>query len=72
MRTNEKPQYEIKKNVKVLNTYPSGWTKEVNVISWNGGEDRYDIRDWSPDKSKMSKGVTLTEAEYKLLMKKGA
>lgn len=68
----ESLQYEIKKNVKVLNTYPSGWTKEVNIISWNGGDDRYDIRDWSPDKSKMSKGVTLTEAEYKLLMKKGA
>ena len=68
----ESLQYEIKKNVKVLNTYTSGWTKEVNIISWNGGDDRYDIRDWSPDKSKMSKGVTLTEAEYKLLMKKGA
>lgn len=28
--------YEIVKQVAVLSKSPKGWTKEVNVISWNG------------------------------------
>lgn len=52
--------YEIVKQVAVLSKSPKGWTKEVNVISWNGGTPKYDIRDWTPDHSKMGKGVTLS------------
>ena len=40
-----------------------GWTKELNVISWNGANPKYDIRDWAPDHEKMGKGITLTEEE---------
>lgn len=40
-----------------------GWRKELNKISWNGAEPKYDIRDWAPDREKMGKGVTLTEEE---------
>ena len=40
-----------------------GWTKELNRISWNGGEPKYDIRDWAPEHEKMGKGVTLSEDE---------
>ena len=36
-----------------------GWTKELNRISWNGGEPKYDIRDWAPEHEKMGKGVTI-------------
>lgn len=59
--------YEIKENIAVLSTSPKGWTKEVNLISWNGGTPKYDLRDWSPDHEKMGKGVTLTENETKAL-----
>ena len=41
----------------------SGWAKELNVISWNGRDAKYDIRDWSPDRTKMGKGVTLSKEE---------
>ncbi|MBV6392411.1 MAG: hypothetical protein KPEEDBHJ_01633 [Anaerolineales bacterium] len=41
----------------------SGWSKELNLISWNEREPKYDLRDWSGDKSKMGKGVTLTKEE---------
>lgn len=44
-------------------------TKEVNVISWNGGTPKYDIRDWTPDHSKMGKGVTLSVEEAVHLLK---
>jgi hypothetical protein len=37
--------------------------KEINLISWNGGEPKYDIRDWAPEHEKMAKGTTLTKDE---------
>ena len=41
----------------------SGWTKEANVIAWNDGVEKLDIRDWNPEHTKMSKGITLTKEE---------
>ena len=59
--------YEIVESVAVLSENPKGWTKELNLISWNGKEPKYDIRDWGPDHEKMGKGVTLTAADAKAL-----
>ncbi len=56
-------QYEIVKEIAVLSTGDSGYTKEINLISWNGKEPKYDIRSFSPNREKCGKGVTLTEAE---------
>ena len=56
-------KYEILKTIGVLSTSNSGWAKELNLISWNDREPKYDLRDWSADKSKMSKGVTLSREE---------
>ena len=56
-------KYEIEKSIGVLSENAKGWTKELNLISWNGAAAKYDIREWSPDHEKMGKGVTLTEAE---------
>jgi hypothetical protein len=56
-------KYEIIKNIAVLSTSASGWSKELNLISWNDREPKYDLRDWSSDHSKMGKGVTLTKEE---------
>ncbi|MBP3199255.1 MAG: hypothetical protein J6N21_19970, partial [Butyrivibrio sp.] len=44
-----------------------GWRKELNLISWNEAEPKYDIRDWAPDHEKMGKGITLTKEEAKQL-----
>lgn len=60
-------KYEIVEEIGVLSTSPKGWQKELNKISWNGAEPKYDIRDWAPDHEKMGKGVTLTEEEVKKL-----
>ena len=56
-------KYEIIKNVGMLSKAESGWAKELNLISWNDREAKYDIRDWSADHAKMGKGVTLSKAE---------
>lgn len=60
-------KYEITKEIGVLSESPKGWTKELNLVSWNGKEPKYDLRDWAPDHKKMGKGVTLTEKEAKKL-----
>ena len=56
-------KYEIASQVGVLSISNSGWTKELNLISWNDREPKYDLRDWSADHTKMGKGVTLTREE---------
>ena len=56
-------KYEIIKKVGVLSTAASGWAKELNLVSWNDREAKYDLRDWSPDREKMGKGVTLSREE---------
>lgn len=60
-------KYEIKENVGVLSEGSKGWTKELNLISWNNREPKYDIRDWDPEHMKMGKGVTLSKDELKKL-----
>ncbi|MBL8097947.1 MAG: hypothetical protein JNK81_02140 [Anaerolineales bacterium] len=60
-------KYEIIKTIGVLSKSASGWMKEVNLISWNDREPKYDIRDWSADHSKMGKGVTLSKEELATL-----
>jgi hypothetical protein len=56
-------KYEIIKNIGTLSKAESGWAKELNLISWNDREAKYDIRDWSADHGKMGKGVTFSKAE---------
>ncbi|GAB4503503.1 MAG: YdbC family protein [Anaerolineales bacterium] len=55
--------YEIRAHIGTLSQSASGWQKELNLISWNEREPKYDLRDWSPDHQKMSKGITLTKEE---------
>ena len=62
-------QYEIKESFGVLSESSKGWKKELNLISWNGAEPKFDIRDWSPDHEKMGKGITLSSEEVDELYK---
>lgn len=59
--------YKIIKTIAILSESPKGWTKELNLISWNGRDAKYDIRDWAPDHEKMGKGVTLSTEEIQKL-----
>lgn len=62
-------QYEIVKEIAVLSTGDSGYTKEINLISWNGKEPKYDIRSFSPNREKCGKGITLNADEAAALVK---
>lgn len=59
--------FEILHSIACLSEEKSGWRKELNLISWNGKEPKYDLRSWSEDHSKMGKGITLSDAELSAL-----
>ena len=60
-------KFEIEKEIGNISESPKGWIKELNIISWNGKEAKYDLRDWAPEHEKMGKGVTLSVDELKKL-----
>lgn len=60
-------KFEIKETIGILAEGSKGWKKELNLISWNDKEAKYDIRDWDAEHEKMGKGVTLTLEELKKL-----
>lgn len=59
--------FEIEKSLGVLSESAKGWTKEINLVSWNKYPAKYDIREWDPDHQKMSKGLTFTADEIREL-----
>ncbi|MFV0558582.1 MAG: YdbC family protein [Enterococcus sp.] len=59
--------FEILEQIAVLSENPKGWTKELNLVSWNGRPAKFDLRDWSPNHEKMGKGITITNEEFEKL-----
>ena len=60
-------EFEIIENIAVLSTQKSGWTKELNLISFNGSSPKYDLRTWDPEHQTMGKGITLSKEEMNIL-----
>ena len=58
---------ENDERIAVLGERPRGWERQLNLISWNEGEPKYDIRDWSPDGTRMGKGISLSHDELAIL-----
>ncbi|MFV8829434.1 YdbC family protein [Alkalihalobacterium sp. APHAB7] len=56
-------KYEIEKSLGVLSENAKGWKKELNLVSWNGREAKFDLRDWDANHEKMGKGLTLSKEE---------
>ncbi|MFA9381697.1 MAG: YdbC family protein [Acetanaerobacterium sp.] len=56
-------KYEITTELGVLGESLRGWTKELNLVSWNDREPKYDLREWAPEHDKMAKGITLSFEE---------
>jgi hypothetical protein len=60
-------KFEIKECIGVVSQSQKGWSKELNLVSWNGKEPKYDLRDWDPEHMKMGKGITLSIEELQTL-----
>ena len=55
--------FEVVEELGILSENNKGFTKELRLISWNGRDPKYDVREWAPDGERMGKGVTLTAEE---------
>jgi hypothetical protein len=56
------------KSIAVLSENARGYTKEINLVSWNGNAAKLDIREWHPDHERCGKGITLSEDEGRSLL----
>ncbi len=65
--TKSEIKYEIIKYLGELSESPKGWKKELNLVSWNDRDAKYDLREWAPDHTKMGKGITLNKDEVSKL-----
>lgn len=65
---NETISFEIIKQLGVLSENSWGWKKEINLISWNENEPKYDIRDWDQNHERTNRGITLSEVEMNNLL----
>lgn len=56
-------KFEIVKEIGVLSETSKGWKTELNLVSWNDREPKYDLRTWSENHEKIGKGITLSKDE---------
>lgn len=68
MKNNQEISCEIVEKLLVIEERNAGWNLELNIVSWNGEEPKYDIRPWNEDHSKCGKGITLTEDNLKAVV----
>lgn len=68
-RNKDEIVFEIKERFGVIKPYPTGWNKELNLVSWNGSAAKYDIRDWDPEHEHMSRGITLHPEEMRKILR---
>jgi hypothetical protein len=59
-------KYEVTERIAILSERGK-WTKELNMVSWNGRPAKYDLRDWNHEDGKIGKGITLTLEEIRNL-----
>lgn len=62
-------RYEIIEHIGVISSFSTGWKKELNIVKWNDGTAKYDIRDWDPEHEHMSRGITLHDKEMEAIVK---
>lgn len=58
---------EILEHYEVLSTNQNGWTKELNLVSWGGEPEKYDIRNWDPEHERSGRSCTYTTEELRNL-----
>lgn len=60
--------YQLKGKSHVIRHYKN-WNLELNYVKWGDKDFQFDLRRWSPDHKKMSKGILLSKEEIKKLKK---
>ncbi len=60
--------FKVVRHLGVYGRSAKGWTKEANVIEWNGNRAKLDLREWDPEHARMSRGITLHKQEMLYLL----
>ncbi len=63
--------YRITRSFGAIRKTDRGWTRELNMVSWNDMPEKFDIRDWNEDHSKCGRGITLNVEEMEALLELG-
>lgn len=66
---NDEITFVITEHIGDISLSRSGWKLEMNLVSWNGKDARYDLRSWNPDHTKMSRGLTFCPEEMQIIAK---
>ena len=61
--------FKIQKEIGIVSEKPSGWTLELNLVSFNGKGAMYDLREWNDDHTALRRGIRLSESDLRSLMK---
>ena len=61
----------ITHSIGAISEKANGYSKELNLVSWNDAQPKYDLRTWHSDHEKSGKGLTMSKEElialYKLI-----
>ena len=68
-RNNGEVTFDIIEHIAVIKSNENGWNKEVNIVAWNGGQPKVDIREGNAEHDRMTRGITLTEPEAEKMAK---
>lgn len=66
--TEREVTFDIQRHIGVISKNNTGWRKELNIVSWNSGKPKFDIRDWDQDHERMGRGITLIDRDMKKLV----
>lgn len=66
-KNNDEMKFEIIQHFGILKERKNGWKKELNKVAWGDNDPKWDIREWNEEHDKMSRGITLTDEEAKIL-----
>lgn len=59
-------KFTVIKHIKQLTKENTkGWRMELNIVSWNDGEPKAEIRSWNEDRTAFGKGITFTKEQLK-------
>ncbi|MBR3295469.1 MAG: hypothetical protein IKI62_04395 [Clostridia bacterium] len=60
--------FTIHKKIGVVSEKPNGWTLELNIVSFNGRDAKYDLLEWRNDHTELRTGARFSESDLKPLM----
>jgi len=62
---NDDFKFKIVKKIAVISEGANGWNTELNIVKFGDADPKIDVRTWSPDHTRMGKGISFTKEGFK-------